>query len=220
MTPLELIDVYENQLLNKVQVKPAYTSIEVEEIIRSFSTLMRKSVYNGEMILELETADKKNIQVENETFIMSKILSSDDKYLLFLQTTDETVLNETDMDILYDNIRTAVANAGNISGVLILPPGAELSLVTAKLNQKDYAEHLGLTEEDLDFLHKLNTDMQQKTQSVKNKVTQQPFVPPNDIIGNPFSIDTVTSTLNRGLTSDNTTMESVLDSWSDIVPFK
>ena len=160
MNPLEYLDVLEEMQLSKIKQdsKQQYTKDEVINLLKEIGIGYRKSIYNGEYILNLETLQKSNITIKETEFAIQKLVTDDDKYLLFIQITDilDESFGDEDLAIMSEEIQKAVRKSNNIAGVVILPSNMEISLITAKLNTLSYAKTLKFSEQDLDFIKSLN----------------------------------------------------------------
>lgn len=160
MNPLEYLDVLEEMQLSKIKQdsKQQYTKDEVINLLKEVGIGYRKSIYNGEYILNLDTLQKSNITIKDTEFAIQKIITDDDKYLLFIQITDilDESFSEEDLAIMAEEIQRAVKKSNNIAGVVILPSNMEISLITAKLETLSYAKTLKFTEQDFDFIKSLN----------------------------------------------------------------
>ena len=160
MNPLEYLDVLEEMQLSKIKQdsKQQYTKDEVINLLKEVGIGYRKSIYNGEYILNLDTLQKSNITIKDTEFAIQKIITDDDKYLLFIQITDilDESFGEEDLAIMSEEIQKAVRKSNNIAGVVILPSNMEISLITAKLETLSYAKTLKFTEQDFDFIKSLN----------------------------------------------------------------
>ena len=160
MNPLEYLDALEEMQLSKIKQdsKQQYTKDEVINLIKEVGIGYRKSIYNGEYILNLDTLQKSNITIKDTEFAIQKIITDDDKYLLFIQITDilDESFSEEDLAIMAEEIQRAVKKSNNIAGVVILPSNMEISLITAKLETLSYAKTLKFTEQDFDFIKSLN----------------------------------------------------------------
>lgn len=160
MNPLEYLDVLEEMQLSKIKQdsKQQYTKDEVINLLKEVGIGYRKSIYNGEYILNLDTLQKSNITIKDTEFAIQKIITDDDKYLLFIQITDilDESFSEEDLAIMAEEIQRAVKKSNNIAGVVILPSNMEISLITAKLETLSYAKTLKFTEQDFDFIKNLN----------------------------------------------------------------
>lgn len=160
MNPLEYLDALEEMQLSKIKQdsKQQYTKDEVINLLKEVGIGYRKSIYNGEYILNLETLQKSNIEIKETEFAIQKLVTDDDKYLLFIQITDilDESFSEEDLTIMAEEIQRAVKKSNNIAGVVILPSNMEISLITAKLETLSYAKTLKFTEQDFDFIKSLN----------------------------------------------------------------
>lgn len=160
MNPLEYLDALEEMQLSKIKQdsKQQYTKDEVINLLKEVGIGYRKSIYNGEYILNLDTLQKSNITIKDTEFAIQKIITDDDKYLLFIQITDilDESFSEEDLTIMAKEIQRAVKKSNNIAGVVILPSNMEISLITAKLETLSYAKTLKFTEQDFDFIKSLN----------------------------------------------------------------
>lgn len=160
MNPLEYLDALEEMQLSKIKQdsKQQYTKDEVINLLKEVGIGYRKSIYNGEYILNLDTLQKSNITIKDTEFAIQKIITDDDKYLLFIQITDilDESFSEEDLTIMAEEIQRAVKKSNNIAGVVILPSNMEISLITAKLETLSYAKTLKFTEQDFDFIKSLN----------------------------------------------------------------
>ena len=160
MNPLEYLDALEKMQLSKIKQdsKQQYTKDEVINLLKEVGIGYRKSIYNGEYILNLETLQKSNITIKDTEFAIQKLITDDDKYLLVIQITDilDESFGEEDLAIMSEEIQKAVRKSNNIAGVVILPSNMEISLITAKLDTLSYAKTLKFSEQDLDFIKSLN----------------------------------------------------------------
>ena len=160
MNPLEYLDALEKMQLSKIKQdsKQQYTKDEVINLLKEVGIGYRKSIYNGEYILNLETLQKSNITIKDTEFAIQKLVTDDDKYLLFIQITDilDESFGDEDLAIMSEEIQKAVRKSNNIAGVVILPSNMEISLITAKLDTLSYAKTLKFSEQDLDFIKSLN----------------------------------------------------------------
>lgn len=160
MNPLEYLDALEEMQLSKIKQdgKQQYTKDEVISLLKEIGVGYRKSIYNGEYILNLETLQKSNIEIKETEFAIQKLVTDDDKYLLFIQITDilDESFSDEDLSIMAEEIQKAVKKSNNIAGVVILPSNMEISLITAKLETLSYAKTLKFTEQDFDFIKSLN----------------------------------------------------------------
>lgn len=160
MNPLEYLDALEEMQLSKIKQdsKQQYTKDEVINLLKEVGVGYRKSIYNGEYILNLETLQKSNIEIKETEFAIQKLVTDDDKYLLFIQITDilDESFSDEDLSIMAEEIQKAVKKSNNIAGVVILPSNMEISLITAKLETLSYAKTLKFTEQDFDFIKSLN----------------------------------------------------------------
>ena len=129
-----------------------------KKIVQEWGLGYLKSIYNGEYILNLETLQKSNIEIKETEFAIQKLVTDDDKYLLFIQITDilDESFGDEDLAIMSEEIQKAVRKSNNIAGVVILPSNMEISLITAKLDTLSYAKTLKFSEQDLDFIKSLN----------------------------------------------------------------
>lgn len=162
MNPLEYLDALEEMQLSKIKQdgKQQYTKDEVISLLKEIGIGYRKSIYNGEYILNLETLQKSNIEIKETEFAIQKLVTDDDKYLLFIQITDilDESFSDEDLSIMAEEIQKAVKKSNNIAGVVILPSNMEISLITAKLDTLSYAKTLKFSEQDLDFIKSLNLE--------------------------------------------------------------
>ena len=162
MNPLEYLDTLEKMQLSKIKQdsKQQYTKDEVINLLKEVGIGYRKSIYNGEYILNLETLQKSNIEIKETEFAIQKLVTDDDKYLLFIQITDilDESFGDEDLAIMSEEIQKAVRKSNNIAGVVILPSNMEISLITAKLDTLSYAKTLKFSEQDLDFIKNLNLE--------------------------------------------------------------
>lgn len=162
MNPLEYLDALEEMQLSKIKQdsKQQYTKDEVINLLKEVGIGYRKSIYNGEYILNLDTLQKSNITIKETEFAIQKLVTDDDKYLLFIQITDilDESFSDEDLSIMAEEIQKAVKKSNNIAGVVILPSNMEISLITAKLDTLSYAKTLKFSEQDLDFIKSLNLE--------------------------------------------------------------
>lgn len=177
MNPLEYLDVIETKQIDKINLGPEqYTKEEVMQLVRDIGLQYRKAIYNGEYIMDIETLSKQNIEIADKEFSIQKLITHDNKYLLFIQITnilDETFA-ETDMEIMMEEINKAIKKTNNIAGVIILPPEMEISLITAKLETISYANKLGITEKEQQVLNELHNNLRKSIDDyVKSPTTAQ-----------------------------------------------
>lgn len=159
MNPLEFLDALETIQLDKLQLdnKKEYTKEEVIALIKEIGIKYRKAIFNGEYIMNIEAIDKSNVTIADEEFSIQKLITEDDKYLLFVQITDVLEdITDSDMSILAEEISKSVNKSSNIAGVVLLPPKMEISLITAKLETLSYGESLNLTDEDNIIIDKID----------------------------------------------------------------
>ena len=159
MNPFEFLDALETIQLDKLQLdnKNEYTKEEVIALIKEIGINYRKAIFNGEYIMNIEAVDKSNVTIADEEFSIQKLITEDDKYLLFVQITDVLEdITDSDMSILAEEISKAVSKSSNIAGVVLLPPKMEISLITAKLETLSYGESLNLTDEDNIIIDKID----------------------------------------------------------------
>lgn len=153
MNPFEYLDTLEKIQLKKIQDdnKQNYTKEEVMKLLKKTSIGFRKAIYNGEYILNLDILQKDNIIVNDTEFAIQKLITEDNKYLLFIQVTDiiDETFTDKDFDVMVNEIQKAIKKTNNVVGVVLLPSNMEISLVTAKLETLSYAKSLEFTEEDL-----------------------------------------------------------------------
>ena len=137
MNPLEYFDALKKVEINKIQKdsKTEYTKDEVMSLIKEMNSKYKKAIFKGEYIFNIETLDKQNITVDDTEYAIQKLVTHDNKYLLFIQITDilDKDFGETDIQIMAEEISKAASKSNNIAGVIILPPNMEISLITAKL---------------------------------------------------------------------------------------
>lgn len=151
MNPLEFLDALETIQLDKIQLdnKNEYTKEEVINLLKEVGLNYRKAIFNGEYIFNLESSNEDVVVVDDKEYTVQKLVTSDDKYLLFLQINNEPDnFTQSDLQILSEEINKSVKKVDNIAGVLILQPGMDISLITAKLETNSYADTLNLTDED------------------------------------------------------------------------
>lgn len=152
MNPLEFLDALETIQLDKIQLdnKNEYTKEEVINLLKEVGLNYRKAIFNGEYIFNLESSSNEDVVVvDDKEYTVQKLVTSDDKYLLFLQINNEPDnFTQSDLQILSEEINKSVKKVDNIAGVLILQPGMDISLITAKLETNSYADTLNLTDED------------------------------------------------------------------------
>lgn len=162
MNPLEYLDALEEMQLSKIKQdsKQQYTKDEVINLLKEVGIGYKKSIYNGEYILNLDTLQKSNITIKETEFAIQKLVTDDDKYLLFIQITDilDESFSDEDLSIMAEEIQKAVKKSNNIAGVVILPSNMEISLITAKLDTLSYAKTLKFSEQELDFIKSLNLE--------------------------------------------------------------
>lgn len=159
MNPLEFLDALETIQLDKIQLdnKNEYTKEEVIDLLKEVGLNYRKAIFNGEYIMNIEAVDKSNVTIADEEFSIQKLITEDDKYLLFVQITDVLEdITDSDMSILAEEISKAVSKSSNIAGVVLLSPKMEISLITAKLETLSYGESLKLTDEDNIIIDKID----------------------------------------------------------------
>lgn len=152
MNPLEFLDMLETIQLDKIQLdnKNEYTKEEVINLLKEVGLNYRKAIFYGEYIFNLESSNEDVVVVDDKEYTVQKLVTSDDKYLLFLQINNvPDNFTQSDLQILSEEINKSVKKVDNIAGVLILQPGMDISLITAKLETNySYADTLNLTDED------------------------------------------------------------------------
>lgn len=156
MNPLEYITALETKQLETIlsdNSKEQYTKDEVIKILKDIGTEYRKAIYNGEYIFDIETLNKQDIKIKDREFSVQKLITHDDKYLLFLQITDiDNTLDELDIETMAAEINEAMKKTTNVAGVIILPPNTDISLISAKLDYKVKQTNLKFNDEDFDIL--------------------------------------------------------------------
>jgi hypothetical protein len=109
---------------------------------------------SGEFIFELEGFDSDKVTIDNAVYNVSKMLTENDKYMMFVQMLEvpEGDMTQSDMSQLANVLKKAVHNNPRINGVVLLPPNYEITLMSAKLKTSDYELPIELSEEDLKSL--------------------------------------------------------------------
>lgn len=162
MNPYEYLDLLERKTIKELKEdnKTRYSKNEVIELLKKSNLEYKKAIYNGEYIFNIESLDNNIVKINDNEFSVKKLITHDNKYLLFVQITNITDDNftETDLEILGEQINKAITKANNIAGVLILPPNMDISLITAKLDTLSYAKSLGYTQQDIDMINTFKSE--------------------------------------------------------------
>lgn len=139
MNPIEYLDTLETKTINNVKSGPEqYSKDEVVQLLKDIGGQYKKVIFNADHVFELESVDKTTVTVNDTDFVVQKLLTDDNKYLLFLQVVDELgTFEEPDMEQIAEEVTKAVKKSNDIAGLILLPPNFELSLVTAKINVPD-----------------------------------------------------------------------------------
>lgn len=139
MNPLEMIDIRQQQMLNSLD-KTIYDSTEVSKLLIKAFTFAKQAYITGDFIFELESFSGKKVTIDNATYDITKMLTDNNKYMLFVQMLDvpEEDMTATDMSQLVNVLKKVAHNNPNINGVVLLPPNYEITLMTGKLNTSDY----------------------------------------------------------------------------------
>lgn len=179
MDPLEYVDALHNMRYKNIQEnsKEQYTKEEVLNMLNDISLDFKKAIYNGEYIFDIESLDNSSVKINDTEFSVQKLVTHDDKYLLFVQITDilDDSFGESDIQILAEEISKAVKKTDNIAGVMILPPNMNTTLITAKLNAlpKDFSNVLQFdldTLDTYDILHDyINKSFKIKKDDISDK---------------------------------------------------
>lgn len=167
MNPLEMIDIRQKQMLNSIQ--PAiYSDTHVKELLVTAFAFAKQAYMSGEFIFELESFDSEQLKIDNTNYKVSKILTEDNKYTMVIQMLNvpEGDMTSTDREQLANALKQAIHNNPHISGVVLLPENYEITLMTAKLNTKDYEVPVELSEEDVDKL--VNMGMSNSMEFIKS----------------------------------------------------
>ena len=139
MNPLEMIDIRQQQMLNSLN-KTIYDSTEVSKLLIKAFTFAKQAYITGDFIFELESFTGEKVTIDNATYGITKMLTDNNKYMLFVQMLDvpEGDMTETDMSQLANVLKKVAHNNQNINGVVLLPPNYEITLMSGKLNTSDY----------------------------------------------------------------------------------
>ena len=173
MDPLKMIDTLEETAIKNIALskQKIYSKDEVTSLLNKAYFDGRQAICKGEYILNLEDIDSNIATVSGKEYSIQKLITEDNKYLLIVQVsdTDGDPFTDSDYSILSEELTNAAKIAGNISGVVIIPPGINLSLIIAKLDTDKYANAIGLFEEDTtDFTEMVkHVDVITKTMSSK-----------------------------------------------------
>jgi hypothetical protein len=163
MNPYEYLDLLKRKTIKELKEdnKTRYSKNEVIELLKKSNLEYKKAIYNGEYIFNIESLDNNIVKINDNEFSVKKLITHDNKYLLFVQITNITDDNftETDLEILGEQINKAITKANNIAGVLILPPNMDISLITAKLDTLSYAKSLGYTQQDIDMINTFKSEL-------------------------------------------------------------
>ena len=89
---------------------------------------------------ELESFTGEKVTIDNATYGITKMLTENNNYMMFVQMLDvpEEDMTQTDMSQLANVLQKVVHNNPNINGVVLLPPNYEITLMSGKLNTSDY----------------------------------------------------------------------------------
>jgi hypothetical protein len=153
MNPLEIIDIKQQQILNTI-VNNTYSKAEVKDLIYKSFAIAKQAYMSGEFIFELESFDNEKVTIDNATYKVSKLLGEDSKYTMIVQMLDvpDGDMTLSDIEQLSSVLKKAVHNNPYISGVVLLPPNYDITLMTAKLNTSDYQFPISFSEEDIEQL--------------------------------------------------------------------
>ena len=166
MNSFKYLDALETKQLNEIMSdsKEQYTKDEVINLLKEVRLQYRKAIYNGEYIFDIESLDKKDVKIKDTEFSVQKLVTNDNKYLLFVQITNilDESFGEKDIQDMAEEINKAIKKADNIAGVIILPSNMEISLVTAKLETLSYAKELNFSDEDYILLDKFESVINKK----------------------------------------------------------
>ena len=179
MDPLEMLDTFEEAAVKKIvfSKQKIYSKDEVTRLLKKAYSEGRQAIHKGEYILTLEDVDSNLATVSGKEFSIQKLITEDNKYLLIVQVVDidGDPFTDSDYSILSEELTNAAKIAGNISGVVIIPPGINLSLVTAKLDTDTYANSIGLFKKD-------NDDIVEKIKQMESYVDLMKSIDPIDKI--------------------------------------
>lgn len=139
MNPLEIIDIRQQQMLNTLN-QDTYSNTEVSELLIKAFAFAKQAYVTGEFIFELESFSGEKVTIDNATYNITKMLTEDNKYMMFVQMLDipEGDMTQTDMSQLANVLKKVAHNNPNINGVVLLPPNYEITLMSGKLNTSDY----------------------------------------------------------------------------------
>lgn len=151
MNPLKIIDTLEEAFINKITSSNQidFTQEEIVELVKKAYSDGRQAIFKGEYILNLEDIDSNIVTVSGKEYAIQKLIAENNKYLLIVQVSDTSGESfiDTDYAILMEELKNAAKIAGNVSGIIIIPPTMQLSLVTAKIDTDSYAKSIGLFDE-------------------------------------------------------------------------
>lgn len=162
MNPLEFFGTLQTMITDKIQTsnKESFTKEEVVHLLDKIGENYRKAIYNGSYIFNVEELNGNVISIKDDEYTIKKLLTEEGKYLLFVQLWErEDPITDTDIQILAEEIQKGISKSSNISGVIIVPPNMDVSLITASIDKETDIQGLEFTEEELVKLRKLQDEM-------------------------------------------------------------
>lgn len=177
MNPLDFFGTLHTMLTDKIQTsnKESFTKEEVLKMIDKLGDNYKKAIYNGSYIFNIEDINGNAVSINDEEYVIKKLLSEDNKYLLFVQLGErDDPITDTDIQILAEEIQKGIAKSSNISGVIIVPPNMDVSLITASIDKETDIQGLEFTEDELDMLKKL----QENTHNFMSWSNDNPYTIP------------------------------------------
>jgi len=162
MNPLEFYGVLHTALTDKIQMsnKETFTKEEVLKMLDKIGENYKKAICNGSYIFNIEELNGNSVTIEDDEYVVKKLLTEENKSLLFIQVAEkEDPITDSDIQILAEAIQKGVAKSSNISGVIIVPPNMDVSLITASLDKYQDIKGLEFTETEIDMISKLQDEM-------------------------------------------------------------
>lgn len=162
MNPLEFFGTLHTMLTDKIQTsnKESFTKEEVLKIIDKMGQNFRKAIHNSSYVFNIEELNGNVVSIQDDEYTIKKLLTEEGKYLLFVQLGErDEPITDTDIQILAEEIQKGISKSSNISGVIIVPPNMDVSLITASIDEKSDIQGLDFTEEELVKLKELQDEM-------------------------------------------------------------
>lgn len=178
MNPLEYFGTLHTMAMDKITIdtKESYTKEEVIELMDKLGENYRKAIFNSSYIFNVEELNGNVVSIKDEEYTVKKLLTEEGKYLLFIQLGErDEPITDTDIQILAEEIQKGIAKSSNISGVVIVPPNMDVSLITASIDRDADIAGLEFTEEELVRLRKLQDEM--NTQILQNELSTVTSMP-------------------------------------------